>query len=271
MINPNKKRIFLSFLAFFALTTGGFAQGVIDDQPKIFFRNERTLSGSLVSNGWAVNFRFAKRLNAFSSLIYDADFASMRHPKEIQSQSPYKGGWGRTFVYGKLNEAFVLRGGVGYQKELFSKLDQGGISIRYFASGGISLGLLKPIYYQKVVGYNPQTYELLIEERSAFDPDYMQSIYDIYDKESFLVGLDEIRINPGTFARAGLCFEYGSEDEIINALEGGIQVEGFLQKMPILAIEDNRRLFFSLFATYRFGKVLDARRRIQSPVSVRQN
>jgi hypothetical protein len=268
---PQKSRNLLSFLVFFTLTASGFAQGEIDNQPKIFFRNERTWSGSLVSNGWAANYRFARRNDAFSSMIFDVDLASIRHPKEIESQSPYKGGWGRTFVFGKLNEVFVLRGGAGYQKEIFSKFDQGGISIRYFGVGGMSLALLKPIYYQKVVGYNPLTYELLIEEKSPFDPDYMQSIYDIYDKESFFIGLDEIKVNPGFFARGGLCFEYSSEDDIINALEGGIQVEAFLNKVPILAIEDNRRVFFSLFATYRFGKVLDARRRIQSPSSGRQN
>ncbi len=271
MLKKTFQKLSLSFLVFFAIPAGVYSQGEIDNQPKVFFRNERSLAGSLVSNGWSVNYRFAKRINSFSSMIYDVDFANLRHPKEIQSQSPYRGGWGRTYVFGKLNEAFVLRGGVGFQKEVFSKLDQGGISIRYFASAGLSLGLLKPVYYIKVLGYDPKTYDIRVEERAPFDPDYMQSIYDIYDKESFFVGMNEISINPGAFTRFGVCFEYGSEDRILNAIEGGLQVDAFLKKMPILAVENNRQLFFSLFASYRFGKVLDARRRIQTPVSGRQN
>jgi len=256
----------LSFLVFFAITTGSFAQGEIDDQPKIFFRNERTWSGSLVSNGWSVNYRFAKRINAFSSYIIDADLASIRHPKEIESYSLYKSGWGRTFVFGKLNEAFVVRGGMGYQKELFEKLDLGGISIRYFAGGGLSLAFLKPIYYLKITKFDSATHYPEVWESSLFDPGYMQDPYYILDKEAFWVGLDETTVLPGIYARGGLCFEFSSEDRVINAIEGGIQIEGFLKKLPIMAIENNKQLFVSLFATYRFGKVVDARRLKQSPV-----
>ncbi len=250
----------LSFPVFFAISTGSFAQGEVDDQPKIFFRNEKTWSGSLFSNGWGVNYRFAKRINAFSSYIIDADLAMIRHPKEIQSQSPYKGVWGRSYVFGKLNETFILRSGLGYQKEMFGKMDQGGISIRFFTGGGLSLAILKPIYYQKITEYN-EYYFPTEYESSPFDPDYMQSVYDIYDKEPFWIGIKGTTVCPGVFIKAGLCFEYGSEDRTINALEGGIQLEGFMKKLPIMALENNKQLFVSLFAAYRFGKVVDARLR----------
>ncbi|MFA6127779.1 MAG: hypothetical protein WC699_10775 [Bacteroidales bacterium] len=248
----------LSFLVFFAICTDGYSQGEIDKQPKVFYRNERSWSGSLNSNGWGVNYRYNKRINAFSSLLLDIDLASIRHPKEIKSQSPYIGGWGRSYVFGKTNEAYSLRGGTGYQKELFSKFDQGGISVRVFSGGGFSLALLKPIYYLKITGFDPTTLDLFTE-KSLFDPDYMQSIYDIYDRESFFTGVKEVKFIPGFYVRTGLSFEYSSEDRQVHALEGGIQIEGFLKKLPILATEDNRQLFLTLFASYRFGKVIDAR------------
>lgn len=248
----------LSFLVFFAIFAEGYSQGEIDKQAKVFYRNERSWSASLNSNGWGLNYRYAKRLNAYSSIIFDGDFASIRHPKEVKSQSPYKGTWGRTYVFGKTNDAFALRGGAGYQKELFGKFDQGGISVRVFGAGGLSLALLKPVYYQKVTGYNPATDQILYEE-SLFDPDYMQSVYDIYDRESFFTHIDKTTLLPGFYARAGFCFEYGSEDRILHALEGGVQIEGFLKKLMILATDDNRQLFLTLFVTYRFGKVIDAR------------
>jgi len=248
----------LFLLMFFAICLEGYSQGEIDQQPKVFFRNERSWSASLNSNGWGVNYRFAKRINAFSSIIFDADLASIRHPKEIKSQSPYIGGWGRSYVFGKTNEAFSIRGGTGYQKELFSKFDQGGISIRSVTGGGLSLAVLKPIYYQKVTGFNPSTLEIYME-KSLFDPDYMQSVYDIYDRESFFTGINESTIVPGFYVRTGLSFEYSSEDRLVHCLEGGVQIEGFLKKLPILASNDNRQLFLTLFASYRFGKVIDAR------------
>lgn len=253
-----KKLLFLPFAAFLALGVDAYSQGEIDKQEKVFYRNERSWSGSLNSNGWGANYRYSKRLNAFSSIIFDVDLASIHHPKEYKSQSPYKGGWGRSYVFGKTNEAFSFRAGTGYQKELFGKFDQGGISVRLVASGGLSLALLKPVYYQKVLGFNSSTLDLTWE-KSLFDPDYMQSIYDIFDRESFFTGIDETKFVPGCYLRAGLSFEYSAEDRLVHALEGGIQIEGFLKKLPILATEDNRQLFFTLFAAYRFGKVIDAR------------
>ncbi len=247
-----------SFLVFFAMGVNGFSQGEIDKQNKVFFRNEVSVSGSLNSNGWGVNYRYAKRLTAFSSVIFDGDFASIHHPKEIKSPSIYIGSSGRSYVFGKTNEAFAIRGGAGYQKELFSKFDQNAISIRFFTSGGFSLALLKPVYYWKLPEFYPSG-EPKPWEKSRFDPDYMQTVENIFDSASFFTGVDETRVVPGFFARAGFCFEYGSEDRLLHALEGGIQVEGFLNKLPILATKDNQQLFLTLFVTYRFGKVIDAR------------
>lgn len=248
----------LSLTVFFAIWVDGYSQGEIDKQEKVFYRNERSWSGGLNSNGWGVNYRYNKRINAFSSILFDVDLASIRHPKEIKSQSPYKGGWGRSYVFGKTHEAFALRGGTGYQKELFSKFDQGGISVRFFSGGGLSLALLKPVYYLKITGFDPATLDLDYVP-SLFDPDYMQSVYDIYDKQSFFKGIDEATVVPGFFIRSGLSFEYSSEDRFVHAIEGGIQIEGFLKKLMILATDDNRKLFLTLFVSYRFGKVLDAR------------
>ena len=242
----------------FLFSAETMAQGEIDDEARIFYRNERTFAGTLSSTGWSAGMQFAKRVNAFKSMIYGGEIGSLRHPKEYKSQSPYVGGWGTGYVFGKTNEVVCLRFGTGLQKEIFGKYDKGGIAIRYFYSGGLSLALMKPVYYAKIVGYDYQRLKILTKE-SLFDPDYMQSIYDIYDKKSFFMGIDEIKLDPGVFARAGLSFEYSIQDKIINALEGGIQLEGFLKKVPIMASNDNRRLFFSLFITYRFGKVLDAR------------
>ena len=234
------------------------AQGEIDDEAKVFYRNERTFSGTLSSNGWDVGMQYSKRINAFKSLVYSGEIGSLRHPKEYKSQSPYSGGWGAGYVFGKTNEVICLRFGTGLQKEIFGKYDKGGIAIRYFFSGGLSLALMKPVYYDKIVGFDYQRLEI-IREPSLFDPDYMQSIYDIYDKESFFMGIDEIKLDPGIYARAGLSFEYSIQDRMVNALEGGVKLEGFLKKIPIMASDDNRRLFFSLFVCYRFGKVRDAR------------
>jgi len=253
------RRIGSLILFVFSLFPALWAQGELQDQPQIFYRNERTFAGTLFSNGYGGDVQFARRLSASRSWLYGGGIGVLVHPKEYKSQSPYTGGWGRSYVFGKLNEAVALRVGTGIQNEIFRKYDQGGISIRYFYSGGVSLALLKPVYYLKIVRYDYET-GVLIYDRSLFDPDYMQSIYDIYDRESFFVGIDETKLRIGVYARAGFSFEFSQKELDVNALDGGIQLEGYLSKLPIMASVDNQQLFLSLFISYRFGKVLEGSR-----------
>ena len=49
-------------------------------------------------------------------------------------------------MYGKLNYLFVLRPGIGIQNVINSKPYWGGVEIRYFYYGGLSLGFTKPVY-----------------------------------------------------------------------------------------------------------------------------
>lgn len=253
-MNNLSRSICCSILIVFFVFNEGFGQGEIADEAKIFYRNEQTYAGKLFSNGWGLDLSFTKRKDAFNSFTYGIGFGTIHHPKEYKSQSPYTGGWGRSYVFGKMNEAAAIRFSVGQQKELFSKYDKGGIAIRYFYSGGLSVALLKPIYYLKIVSIDYETGKIT-HDQSLFDPDYMQSIYDIYDRESFFIGLGETKINPGVFARTGLSFEYSTSEQTINAIEAGIQLEGFMKKLPVMAGNNNQQIFLSLFISYRFGKV----------------
>lgn len=246
----------LILVVFFAYS--GFGQGEISDEAQIFYRNERTIGGILSSNGWGAEYMKAKRKDAFSSYTFGGGLGVLNHPKEYKSQSPYTAGWGRSYVFGKLNEVLVLRGGAGFQKEIFSKYDKGGIAIRYFYGGGLSLALLKPIYYLKILRIDYETGQVIYDQ-SRFDPDYMQSIYDIFDRESFFVGINETKIKPGFYLRGGLSFEYSSSERVVNALEGGLQLEGFLSELPIMSGSDNQQFLLSLFIIYRFGKIIDKR------------
>ncbi len=231
-------------------------QGELLDDAQIFYRNERTFAAYLYSNGWGLDLNYAKRKDAFNSFTYGIGFGVISHPKEYKSQSPYTGGWGRSYVFGKMNEAASIRMSVGQQKEIFSKFDKGGIAIRYFYSGGLSLALLKPIYYLKIVRIDYETGRI-VYDRSQFDPDYMQSIYDIYDRESFFVGLGETKIRPGAFIRTGISFEYSTSERAINALEAGLQLEGFITNLAIMAGSNDQQFLLSFFVGYRFGKVTD--------------
>lgn len=180
------------------------------------------------------------------------DIGHLSHPKEVRLSNYQTPG---SFVFGKENSVFFIRGGIGYQHELYKKADLGGIAIRYFVSGGPAIAFCKPIYYKILDPVNGQGTEFrIIEEKfdiTKHDPTM------IYGKSSYFKGFNEIKMKPGLYAKVGFNFEYSKQDRIIHAIELGAQINAFVQKVPIMAATTNKAVFFSLFASYRFGVVID--------------
>jgi hypothetical protein len=241
-----KRFLFLGFLLSCYGISPLLAQGEIDEQNKVFYRNELSGAFLLNSNGWGLDFRYAKRLDAANKSLLDFDFALLKHPKEYRITSQL--GYGSTYVLGKQFIPFVFRGSIGKQKEIFRKFDVGGISVRRFMAVGPSLALLKPIYYE--VQYDAR---LIKVERYNLD------IYpeQINGRASFFKGFGELDVVPGAFLKLGLSFEYSKQDKVLHAIEVGSFIEGFIKKLPIMATEENYQFFLSLFVSYRFGKIVD--------------
>lgn len=232
-----------------------FAQGEIDDQEKIFYRNERTFAATLASNGFAGNFRYAKRIDAFRKTSYEIGFAYLKHEKEYKisySSSPQLGG---SFVFGKTNSLFSLRAGIGLQKELFRKEDKGGISIRYFFNFGPSIGFQKPVYYDVIVSeLDSEGNYVQVRKTMKFE----SHITAVERKAPFYEGLDEISIVPGIYGKFGFTFEFSKNDGAFNAFETGIVFDAFLKRVPIMANDHNHWFYPAVYISYRFGKVIDA-------------
>jgi hypothetical protein len=229
-----------------------YAQGELDAQQKVFFRNERSFAVLISSDGIGLSYREAKRINFLNKRLFEIDAGTLKHPKEYKLSNPYYQNTG-SYVFGKLNSVGFLRGGIGRQHELFNKADLGGIAIRYFYSGGPVIALYKPIYYNVLYPLTLYTAELKQEkfEVSIHAPE------DIYSRAPFTKGLDEIKVLPGLYAKGGFNFEYSKEDKIIHAIEVGAQINAFPKRIPIMATTTNKAIFFSLFVSYRFGVIID--------------
>ncbi|HBE42895.1 MAG TPA: hypothetical protein DDW27_17175 [Bacteroidales bacterium] len=230
------------------------AQGEIDQQQRVFFRNERSFGLSINSDGFGIGYREARRKNYLNKRILEFDLGLLKHPKEYKTSNPWAQNTG-TFVFGKLNSVVYFRGGLGHQREIFSKEDAGGIAIRYFYSGGPVISLQKPIYYRVLypVGGTLNEYQLKEEKFDirVHDPTM------IYSKAGLTKGINEIKALPGLYAKGGFNFEYSREDKVIHAIEIGAQINAFPKKIPIMDSQDNKAIFFSIFASYRFGVIVD--------------
>jgi hypothetical protein len=244
----------LLVVAVFLICGGAWlsAQGDIDEQQKVFFRNEKSYGLLLNSDGIGLSYRQAKRIDYRNKRLLEFEIGTLKHPKEYKVYNMYAQGSG-TFVYGKLNTVIFIRGGIGHQHEIYKKVDLGGVAIRYFYSAGPVLAIYKPIYYRVLYLIQGNEYGLKEEK---FDINVLQPT-DIYSRASFTKGLNETKVLPGVYAQGGFNFEYSKEDKVIHAIEVGAQINAFPKKIPIMATSDNKAIFFSLFVSYRFGVIVD--------------
>lgn len=241
-----------------------YAQGEIDLQPKVFYRNEWSLALMLNSNGFGANYRYGLHLNAADKRLFEVDFAYMKDPKEQKTYVNIMNSTAR-YVEGKKNLAFDFRIGYGKQHEITRKHDVGGVAIRYFYNFGPSIVLLKPVYYN--VGEASDRIIVPFPKPQKYDPNWQgQNIY-VISRASFFKGFDDMGIDPGVFGKFGFNFEFGKHDRNIQALEAGLIGEAFIKKVEIMDFTDssglqpktakNRQLFLTLFVSIRFGKIVD--------------
>ena len=247
------KKVVIILILFFSSLVG-ISQGELDVQQKAFYRNEKSIGLMLNSTGYGISLRYGKRINFFNKKIFEADISFLKHPKEYKTSNPYFPN-NKQFVFGKLNYAFTVRGGIGFQHMIFKKIDQGGIAIRYIISGGPSFGLSKPIYYD--VLYSVSLYAS--EIKSEIFSSAIHSREDIYKQSSFLKGINETKIIPGAYGKAGINFEYSKLDRVIHAIEIGITFDAFIKEIAIMASEDNFQFFPAFFVSYRFGRIIDTK------------
>ena len=239
--------IFLILSSFFQV----FSQGELDLQPRLIYRNERSGAIYLNSNGIGAGYRYGQRITARNQKLYEVDFLSVKHPKEIRISNSIDNS--RSFVFGKENTFFELRGMYGKQNEIFRKNDRGGVSVRYFYTGGPAVGIIKPIYYEVLYSTGlPFDFYIQTEKYNA---SLHQS--NIYGRSSFTKGLKEISLAPGASLKAGFSFEYSRQDIKLHSLDAGFTLDLFARKIPIMATTNNDFLFFNLFVSYRFGRSID--------------
>lgn len=231
-------------------------QGEIDNQEKLLFQNERSVSISLNTNGFGAGYRFGKRKTYLNKTLYDIELAYIRHPKETKMAPDVIGfTTSRRYVYGKLNLFLNLRPSIGFQREIFSKEDRGSIAIKYYYGAGPSLGITKPIYYTFIIGDNTGTNYYSVDQKFFT----AQHPYGIAGRASFWKGFDEIALYPGLHANLGISFEYSPLNQVINAIDVSATFDAFYKKIPIMATDLNSQFFFTLSVAYRFGWVVDAK------------
>ena len=235
------------------------------DSKGIIYNKEFSVDFKLHTNGYAIGVNVGTIKTYYLTRFFNIELAELKHPKEYRQnfdfQLPGSNRVSRAFIFGKQNTFYVLRGGIGEKRYLSEKAKRKGLAVGVSYEGGPSLGLLKPYYLELLRFLEPGNDFVIRSEKYTDDnADRFLNINNIYGASGFSKGLNELNIMPGFHAKAALHFDWGAFDEFVKALEAGIMVDAYFNKVPIMVDSDfvenaeNRSLFLNLYINLQFGK-----------------
>ncbi|MCU0404291.1 MAG: hypothetical protein MUE99_07055 [Chitinophagaceae bacterium] len=227
----------------------------LEEEGTIVYPKQNIFGFHLYSDGWGAMYEKGKQKNTNKATLYSIEFGERKHPKEVKLYDASSGGgfiFGQPLIYGKENNFFFLKLGVGQSYLIGGKGNKNGVSVSAVYKGGLSLGLLKP-YYVDVV--DPITSQIVAAKYEGGDGKYdNEFLSNPLGSSGVFKGAGETQIKPGLFLKGALRFDYGRYNEIVSAIETGFGLEYYASEMPIMIRNEPQRSFINVFVAIEFGR-----------------
>ncbi len=239
------KALFLIPFFFISLLAKAQLETSADFRRTVYDR-EYTFGISGHTRGYTVNGRYLKYQDGFVKQGFELDLAKLRHPKEVRSSILSSNS--RGFVFGRINSFYTARFGYIREKIMYDKTDQGTVSISLVTSGGLSLGLQKPVYV--IVAQEN-------ENRSIERYNPLEQTASITGEANWFTGLFRTKLRPGVYGKLGVAFDYDLLDSKVTSLETGVIYDFFFADVPIFFETSNTSInvpgFFQIYIAANFG------------------
>ncbi|MDX1684496.1 MAG: hypothetical protein R3275_04620 [Saprospiraceae bacterium] len=221
----------------------------------VIYNDEYAVNLTLHSNGLKIGFDKGTIKTYYKTNYYHFDIGFLRHPKEIRQSLNYQTtiDISNSYTYGKQNSFLLLRGGFGSKRYFSEKTKHKGVAVGINYEVGPTLGFTKPYYliFAFRVDGERQVREIKYSEENA---DLFLDDTRIQGRAGFFKGFSELNVLPGIHGKFGTHFALGAFEKYVTAMEAGIMVDVFFQEVPIMVIENNRRLFLNVYLTLQLGK-----------------
>lgn len=254
----------LAILLFFFYA--GFGQKVF--QPKqidygskgLIYKTEKTFSAHVNTNGYGVGMTKGEIKTYYKTNYYSLDFSYVKDSRELKQNknlSTINEG-SSSFIYGKQKSLYMFRFGMGSKMYLSEKAIRKGLAVGLNYEVGLSLGLLKP-YNLKVVYVSDEDFQTEIREEIYSEATHERFLeYDgIFGGGRYTNNLFKSSITVGGQAKLGALFAFGAYDRYVKAIETGVRLDVFAQKVPLLIEREdirNRRYILSIYVAAQIGR-----------------
>lgn len=222
-----------------------------EEEGAIIFQKQTVFGIKLNTDGYGMFLETGRMKTSRKSNLYSLEIGERKHPKE-EKVPPVPGTYfTNPFVYGKINNFYYAKLGYAQQRLIGNKGNKNGVAISAIYGGGLSAGLLKP-YYLKVI--DQSNYVRDVKYNNTNNSTFLDNPQDIQGASGFSKGFGEMKFTPGAYVKTALRFDYGRYNELVSALEVGLNVEFYAKKMPVMLLQKQRQLFFNAYAAIEFGR-----------------
>ncbi|MDP1844818.1 MAG: hypothetical protein Q8K64_15485 [Sediminibacterium sp.] len=225
-----------------------------EEEGALIYNKQSAFGIKFNTDGWGLFYERGKYKTITKTNLWWMEFGERKHIKEerVPTISASQGFIIiSSYIYGKQNNFYYFKAGVGQQKLIGGKGNKNGVAVSAIYGAGITAGLLKP-YYLEI--QNPTTG---LRESIKYSPANENLFLDpniILGKGGLSKGLGETKFVPGGHARVALRFDYGRYNEMLSAIEIGLNAEFYSQKMPIVLLNKEKNFFFNAYAAITFGR-----------------
>lgn len=216
------------------------------------FQRDFSIGGRLNTDGWSGFVELGYRKSRKIVNYYQFEFSEKKSNKEVKTNNSYAFTQ-RPFIFGKENNFYQAKLGIGQRYLIGGKANKNGVEVDAIYYGGLSVGLLKP-YYLNVEDVNGQNVDMKYDPN---DPKEFLETSKINGASGFGKGWGDMSVVPGLHAKIGLRFDWAHFNEVVSALEVGMNAEVYTKKINIMVPMDGdkaKQFFFNGYVSIQFGK-----------------
>lgn len=217
----------------------------LQEEGEIIFNKQSIFGVKLNTDGYGLSYEWGKFKSNRVATIFMVELNEKKHKKEKRI-SLVQGFNFNSLIYGKMNNFYQVKFGIGQQRIIGGKGNKNGVGVMAIYAAGLSAGLVKP-YYVDVADNNDQ------RVRKTY-PTIIDSLYEEQGASGFTVGWKEVKIRPGAHAKAAMRFDYGRFNETVTAIEVGLNAEFYANKIPQMAYNTEKQFFFNAYISLLLGR-----------------
>lgn len=226
------------------------------------YQREFSIGGRVNTDGWSGFLELGYRKSRQKVTFYQFEFAEKKNPKEYKQpgavKDPIPDAYGfvyseKPFIFGKQNNFYQAKLGIGQQRLIGGKGNKNGVLVNAIYYGGISIGLLKPYYLNVKDTVTESAVQIKYGQSADYDKVFTE-IDKIIGGAGFSKGWGELSVVPGLHAKLALRFDWARFNEVVSALEVGMNAEYYTKEIPIMVFQENKKFFFNGYIAVQFGK-----------------